>query len=162
MINEGDTIQGGQGATSERTRRGKLETIETIKAGEIAQRDAWHDIIAFAIDEGMLAAEYEDGWLDYCRLRSSVRGSDRSGTGGDGLRYSEWILFSQFVGPANFRWLNELWDYPVPCSQIPEEVKFTRWRLNRCMDKIRSALTASSDAAQKASRAIDDIRNHKK
>ncbi len=138
-------IQCGNGATSEQLKKSKYETIETIQAGVVAQRNVWPDIVAFMLDQGMLVVEMGYGWDDYCRLKFGMAGS---GSGGEGWKQQEWIRFQKIVGYKHLRVLNELWDYPVPCGAEME--KDIVWRLNRCMHLVRDALNAASKAAQEA------------
>jgi hypothetical protein len=149
--------QGGQGATPERAKKGAIKTIETMTAGEFAQRDEWPDIVAYMLSQGMLNADDEYGWTDYCRIRIGAFGNDISSGSGQGFNYQAWILFGQLIGRARLNWLSELWDYPVPRNA--QECFSTRWRLNRCMDKIRSALAAATEAATEARKQIDLLRD---
>lgn len=144
--------QHGNGTTTERQRHGKIETTETINAGEIAQRERWPDIVAFMLDEGMLLADQAYGWDDYCRLKFGMAGS---GSGGEGWKQQEWIRFQKIIGYMHLRVLHELWDYPVPRCGDGEEVDEIKWRLNVCMQRVRNALSAASHASQEARKEIE-------
>lgn len=147
--------QQGNGTTAQRLKRGKVTTIETIEAGQFAQRDEWHDIVAFMVEQGMLGADGDYGWTDYCRLRTGAHSPPTVGSGGgDGWQYQAWIRFGQIVGTARMNWLDELWDYPVPPANRPEQISFTRWRLNRSMHHVRDALNAAGKAAQEVKKEI--------
>lgn len=144
MTNQG---QCGAGTTSERMKHGKIETTETINAGEIAQRERWPDIVAFMLDEGMLLADQSYGWDDYCRLKFGMTGA---GSGGEGWKQQEWIIFQKILGYMHLRVLHELWDWPVPRFGNDLAVKDSKWRLNQCMHRVRNALNAAEAAAQGA------------
>ena len=150
--------QGGEGATPERIAKGNIKTRETMQAGEIAQKELWPDIVSFLVEQAMINADHEYGWTDYCRIRAGAYGTDmRGGSSSEGWSYQLWIRFGQIVGHARMNWLNELWDYPVPPDRA-EQIAFTRWRLNRCTDKIRDALIAAGKAAQEAREEMEAIR----
>lgn len=152
-------IQSGQGVTAERLKKSKFETIETIKAGEFAQRNVWPDIVAFMLDEGMLLAEQAYGWDDYCRLKFGMAGT---GSGGEGWKQQEWIRFQKILGYMHLRVLHELWDWPVPQFGNDGLVKDSKWRLNQCMHRVRNALGAASHASQEARKDMESLRNPKK
>lgn len=150
------TTQQGNGTTTERQRHGKIETTETINAGEIAQRERWPDIVAFMLDEGMLLANEAYGWDDYCRLKCGMAGS---GNGGEGWKQQELIIFQKKIGYKNLRCLHELADYPVPQYGNEEQIEDIRWRLSRCLRLIRDALTAAEGAAQEAGGEIKRLQD---
>lgn len=148
------TTQQGNGTTTERQRHGKIETTETINAGEIAQRERWPDIVAFMLDEGMLLADQAYGWDDYCRLKFGMAGS---GSGGEGWKQQEWIRFQKIIGYMHLRVLHELWDWPVPQFGNEGLVKDSRWRLGQCMGRVRAALSAAERSALDARKEIEGL-----
>lgn len=148
------TTQHGNGTTTERQRHGKIETTETINAGEIAQRERWPDIVAFMLDEGMLLADQAYGWGDFCRLMERTGG----GNSGEGWLQMELLRFQKIIGYMHLRVLHELLEWPVPQFGNEKSVKDAKWRLNRCMHLVRSALHESIDAAEKAREHVKQSR----
>lgn len=148
--------QSGNGTTTERQRHGKIETTETINAGEIAQRERWPDIVAFMLDEGMLLADQAYGWEAFCILKHGTGGT---GNGGEGYLHQEWLIFQKIIGYMHLRVLHELWDWPVPQFGNDGLVKDSKWRLNQCMHRVRNALNAAEDAAQGARDEINTLRS---
>lgn len=145
--------QGGQGATPERGKKGAIRTIETMTAGEFAQKDEWADIVALMVHQGILAEDERGGWEDYCRVRGG--GSHGSGSG-SGWKQQEWMRFGQIIGTARLNWLAELWDYPIPRNQ--QDMESTKWRLRRCLGRIKESLLWAEDAARQASKEIEALR----
>lgn len=146
-------IQNGLGATPEQLKKSKYETIETIQAGVVAQRNVWPDIVALMLDRGMLLAEQGYAWDGFCRLKAWKENSGTSSGGGDGWKEMEWQRFQKILGHFHLRVLNELWEYPVPQGAAME--KDITWRLNRCMHLVRDALFAAVGAAQQARKEIE-------
>ena len=142
--------QSGQGATPERLLKSKIETIETSRAGEFVQVNVWPDVVAYMIDTGMLTQGEGYGWTDYQRLKHGMAGA---GSGGEGFKQQELLIFQKLIGHAHLRVLHELTDYPVPGKGQQEERIV--WMLRQCMPRIKQALSASSKAAQQAARQIE-------
>lgn len=154
--------QGGQGATPERMRRGRVETRQTMQAGEIAQVDRWPDFVTFLHDEGMVD-EYEfDGWTDYLRFKQGKGGSDRTGTGGDGNGYQAWIDFGKLIGPKKLLILDMLASFqapvePISLEAIEKRVKAESGAFREAEERYKALLaTRTQHASLKAQREMQE------
>ncbi len=144
--------QSGQGATPERLQKSKIETIETSRAGEFAQINVWPDIVAYMIDTGMLTQGEGYGWTDYQRLKHGMAGA---GSGGEGFKQQELLIFQKLIGYMALRVLDSLMEYPIPHNSASEND--IKWRLGRCLPLIKKSLSDASKAAQQAARQIEVI-----
>ena len=143
--------QSGQGATPERLKKSKIETIETSRAGEFAQINVWPDAVKYMIDKKMLDPRDEYGWSAYSELKNG-KGGTGSGDSEESWGHQEWLVFCKIIGNQHLLVLNTLAEWPV--SAQLEALEWTNWRLAQCMPRIKQALSSSLKAAQKAREQI--------
>ena len=143
--------QSGQGATPERLQKSKIEVVETINAGVVAEVNVWHDVVKYMIDKKMLDPRDEYGWSAYSELKNG-KGGTGSGDSEESWGHQEWLVFCKIIGNQHLLVLNTLAEWPV--SAQLEALEWTNWRLAQCMPRIKQALSSSLKAAQKAREQI--------
>ena len=137
------------GTEQTRARGKKIEqAAETAVGGTTRMVDVWPDFIAFAHDTGLLNEDHYSGWMDFQRIRQATKGSDRTGTGGDGSGYQTWIDFGKMIGPKRLLLLESLSDHDAPPSTKPDLILASKLTFRLIAVKLRDALTAAGEAAQ--------------
>lgn len=151
--------QDGNGVTNERMKRGKVEVIEVEAklGGNVAQRDAWTDLVEFWREHVNMDEDAYCGWLDFLRMRQGKSGSDRTGTGGDGWGFQNWIDFGVMMGAENLSMLEDLADnwFAPPASNlnlVNAAVKY--WA--QVSARYTRAFLAAGESAQEVRKRMDD------